>query len=270
MNQALIEAIRDQNAILFVGSGVSQNLGLPSWGALIRHLGEELDYDPELFSAHGDYLSLAEYYQLEKGSIGPLRNWMDREWHHGVDLAASDIHRLIVELKFPIIYTTNYDAWLERAHELYGKEFTKVTGVDDFYKVKPGVSQVVKFHGDFDDKASIVLTESDYFDRLDFEAPLDIKLRHDLLGRTALFIGYSLTDVNIRYMLFRLNQQWKAATIADDARPRSFIFLSRPNPIQERILEHRGIEPIVSDNDNAGDGLREFLQELLKEAYGGT
>ncbi len=50
--------------------------------------------------------------------------------------------------------------------------------------------------------ASIVLGESSYFRRLDLESPLDIKLRADLPGRTVMFIGYSLADVNIRYLFY--------------------------------------------------------------------
>src|SRR5262245_50502450 len=111
MNHELVQAMRDHRVILFVGAGVSQNLGLPSFAGLINHLAEEFGYDPEIYATHGDYLALAEYYSLEKGSIGPLRSWMDRTWHSHVDLTKSEIHRLIVDLEFPIIYTTNYDTW---------------------------------------------------------------------------------------------------------------------------------------------------------------
>ena len=45
---------------------------------------------------------------------------------------------------------------------------------------------------DFSDDSSIVLTESSYFERLEFNSPLDIKLRSDMLGKTILYIGYSL------------------------------------------------------------------------------
>jgi NAD-dependent SIR2 family protein deacetylase len=60
MTQELVEAIRDKAAILFVGAGVSINLGLPSFNGLIRHLASELNYDPDVYSAHGDYFALAE------------------------------------------------------------------------------------------------------------------------------------------------------------------------------------------------------------------
>jgi hypothetical protein len=49
----------------------------------------------------------------------------------------------------------------------------------DIQKIKAGDIQVVKFHGDFDDEESIILTESQYFARLNFEHPLDIKLQGD-------------------------------------------------------------------------------------------
>ena len=66
-------------------------------------------------------------------------------------------------------------------------------------------TQIIKFHGDFDDDSSLVLTESSFFIALDFESPLDIKLRSDSLEKSLLFIGYSLSDINIRYMLYKLH-----------------------------------------------------------------
>lgn len=60
MNQELVHAVRERRALLFVGAGVSQNLGLPSFGELIDHLAGELDYDPEIYATQGDYLSLTE------------------------------------------------------------------------------------------------------------------------------------------------------------------------------------------------------------------
>ena len=269
MIEELAKSVREGKVILFVGAGVSQNLGLPSFAGLVRHLAKELNYDPEIYATHGDYLALAEYYKLEKGTMGPLRSWLDRTWHEGVDIEKSEIHKLIVDLAFPITYTTNYDTWLERSYALQRRKYIKIANVGDLTRVEPGVAQIVKFHGDFEDDASIVLTESSYFDRLDFESPLDIKLRADLLGKSVLFIGYSLSDINIRYMLYKLHRQWEASSYSD-ARPKSFIFLARPNPVQERILSSRGIHAIVSDADNPKIGLKDFLQRLLHQALGRT
>jgi hypothetical protein len=268
VNKELVQNIREKNVILFVGAGVSQNLELPSTEQLVQQIANDLGYDPEVFKTYGDYLTLAEYYRLEKGTIAPLRSWMDRKLHSDVDVSKSDIHKIIVNLQFPIIYTTNYDRWLERAHDIHRREYTKVANVSDLAKVKPGITQIVKFHGDFDgDDESIVLTETSYFERLDFESPLDIKLRADLLGKSVLFIGYSLTDIDLRYMLYKLNKQWDASSFAS-ARPKSFVFLTRPNPVQERVWASRGISAIVSDCDKPSDGLRKFLQQLQDELVG--
>lgn len=221
----LMEAIAQNRVLLFVGAGVSHCLGLPTWRQLVAHLARELGYDPDIFDTHGDHLLLAEYYRLERGRIGPLRTWLDKEWHKGVDIGQSDLHKLIVQLDVPLIYTTNYDNWLEEAHRFYARPYCKVANVGDLVGVRPGVTQIIKFHGDFADDDSIVLTESDYFNRLDFESPLDIKLRADLLGKSVLFIGYSLSDINIRYMLYKLHRQWSETTYTS-LRPKSFVFLS--------------------------------------------
>jgi len=262
----LVTALREHSVILFVGAGVSQNLGLPSFGGLIDHLAEELGYDPNMFRLFGDYLSLAEYYKIQKGTIGPLRSWMDREWHNAVDISKSPIHKLIVQLKCPIIYTTNYDRWLEMAHKHYNIPYSKIVNEGNMTHINRSAVQIVKLHGDFDDDDSIVLTESSYFDRLSFDAPLDIKLRADALGQTMLFIGYNLGDINIRYLLYKIHMQWEKSTWTK-VRPRSYVFLSRPNPVQETILKDRGIITFVSQQDNPGEGLKIFLEELVKLSF---
>jgi len=122
-------------------------------------------------------------------------------------------------------------------------------------------------HGDLDDDTSLVLTETSYFERLAFESPLDIKLRSDTLGKSILFIGYSLSDINIRYLLYKLHRLWSESEYAP-VRPKSYIFLTRPNPIQEAILEERGITPVVSEIDDQGAGLTAFVEKLVREAFG--
>ena len=105
---------------------------------------------------------------------------MDRLWHHRLRVGGeSEIYKLIIELDFPIIYTTNFDRWLENAYDHYRKEYIKITNVADIARIKMNKTQIIKFHGDFDDDSSLVLTESSFFQRLDFESPIDIKLRSD-------------------------------------------------------------------------------------------
>lgn len=263
MLELLARAIRDRKAVLFAGAGLSVPLDLPTWNGLMRRAAEDLGYDPDVLIRPGaDYLQLAEYYRLEKGSVGPLKSWMDRSWDVPEDrLRASKIHRQIVDLKFPLIYTTNYDRNIERAFELHGQPYSKIVSVFDVAEALHDRTQIVKFHGDFDDESSLVLTESDYFERLDFQSPMDIKFRADVLGRSILFVGYSLTDLNLRVLLYRMEKLWAASKYADK-RPESFIFLLRPDPMQERVLQSRGVHAIVYDGDNPDDALPELFDKL--------
>jgi hypothetical protein len=267
----LVNAVRSKNALLFVGAGVSMNLGTPSWDELTAHMAARLGVDPAEFARLGDNRTLAEYYALETGSIGPLRSWMDVEWHRDAadKVRGSDVHRLIVELGFPVIYTTNYDRYLELAHEAHGAAFTKIANLGELAAAAPGVTQIVKFHGDFEDDGSIVLTESSHFERLPLEGPLDLRLRADLLGRVALFVGYSVSDVGIRYLFYRLHKLWSGSEYAQ-ARPRAYVFLGRHNPVQARVLSSWGIVPLFSESDDIGEGLQQFLERLLRDARAGA
>ena len=263
--QELKDRIQSGTTMLFVGAGVSRGLGLPDYQELIGHIAEELGYDPQIFSTYGDYLTLAEYYLRERGSIGPLRSWMDRTWHKdGINIGESPVHRLIVESEYPIIYTTNYDRWLERAFDHHGRKYVKICDASDLRLIQNGVPQIVKFHGDFDNDSSIVLTESSYFERLGFESPLDIKLRADMLNHSVLFIGYSLTDINMRYLFYRFEKLWDRLQ-RENGKPKSYIFLSRPNPVLETVLKRRGIQTVHSERDDPTEGLQVFLEELRQD-----
>lgn len=257
----LKEKIKDKRVILFVGAGVSKNIGLPVFSELIDEVAKKLDYDPDIFKSMSNFQSLVEYYQIKRKSIGDLRSFMDVQWHKK-DLRVldtTDIYKNIVELDFPIIYTTNYDCWLEKSFDYYHKQYVKIVGVRDFIEIKDGVTQIVKFHGDFSDDSSIVLTESSYFDRLDFSSPLDIKLRSDMLGMSILYIGYSLEDINMRFLLYKLSKIWDKHK---EIRPESYIFLTKPNEVEQTVLQSRGVVPICSEVDDPGEGLSRFLNEL--------
>lgn len=259
---ALAAAVRERRAILFAGAGLSMSVGLPSWRELIEHMCEELDLDLASMPSEVGYHTLAEFYRIQKGSIGPLRSWMDRTWSVSEEkVKASKVHELVVGLDFPIVYTTNFDANLEAAYRLYGREFVKIANARDVARATGGVSQIVKFHGDFEDDQSLVLAETDYFNRLNFASPLDVKFRADALGRTILFIGYSMSDLNIRLLLHRLWETWRLSGYEKD-RPASYVFMAVPNPVQEAVLGQWGINVIAGEGDDPEAALIGFLSDL--------
>ncbi|MFL5087626.1 MAG: SIR2 family NAD-dependent protein deacylase [Xanthobacteraceae bacterium] len=254
-------AIKERRAILFAGAGLSMSVGLPSWQEFIDRMSEELGIAGD-DARTDDHHTIAEYYRIKQGSIGSLRSWMDRNWKVSEDkVRESKMHALIVSLDFPIIYTTNYDRNIEAAFAAHDRDYVKVANARDIAKTREGVTQIVKFHGDFDDDDSLVITETDYFNRLAFDSPLDIKFRSDALGKTVLFVGYSMTDLNIRLLLHKLWRTWQMSGYAKD-RPKSFVFMARPDPMQKAILGEWGITALSGETDDPEEALTGFLEKL--------
>jgi hypothetical protein len=256
----LAQLIKCQKVMLFAGAGVSMNLNLPNWDGLIEKVATELGFDAAIFSTFGDNYLLTQFYKHSKKKLGPLRSWMDREWGKA-NVESSEIHQKIVELDFPIIYTTNYDNCIELAHTVYKKDYCKVASIADIPDIVGGRTQIVKFHGDFADDESIVLTEDSYFERMTFDSQLDLKLQSDMMRYGILFMGYSMTDINIRFLIYKMDKLWKRSPHVSQ-RPRSFFFLTRPNAILSAVLEDRGITPITSAHDDPTEGLSAFLSDI--------
>lgn len=260
----LRELRHDGKLIPFVGSGLSRPLGLPTWSELIDLVAEQLGYDPEVFKVNGNELQLAEYYVAAKGSIGPLRSVMDKAFNpRDEDIARSRAHSALVEMALPTIYTTNYDEIIERAFELKGKPCHAISNIDDIGRAPAHVPHVVKFHGTFSDDASLVLTESSYFERLEFESALDIKLRADTLGHSLLFVGYSLTDVNIRYLLYKLHKLRQAVKRTGRLIPSAFLTSFGTGEIQRTLLAQWGVSIIELDPVNKTESIDQFLEALV-------
>jgi hypothetical protein len=137
----------------------------------------------------------------------------------------------------------------------------KIAGAADLAAAKPGVTQIIKFHGDFSNPDGLVITESDYFDRLSFDAPMDIKFWGDAFASTLLFVGYSMTDLNIRFLLHRLWKTWRD-TGEERARPPLYILMHDADDVQKHVLDRWGVTVIKGKGANAEESLLLFLEEL--------
>ena len=152
---------------------------------------------------------------------------MDRLFDPSDDaIRASRAHARLVDLKVPLIYTTNYDRIIERTFELKGAACHTIANLDDMGTAPADATLVVKFHGTFSDDASLVLTESSCFDRLEFEWAVDIELHADTLGKSLLFVGYSLGDINIRYLLYKLHKLRRRITREQQRTPSAYCWRS--------------------------------------------
>ncbi|OAP36957.1 Sir2 family NAD-dependent protein deacetylase [Sinorhizobium glycinis] len=265
--EAIASALKRRHAVLFVGAGVSMSVGLPSWKTLIDHMLEDLDLDGSVMKDPDvTYQTIAECYRLEHGNIRTLCEWMRENWRILPDrIQKSELHRLIVRLDFPVIYTTNYDSNLEVAYDVLGKRHAKISHARDMATAPAGVTQIIKYHGDFDDAETLILTETDYFNRLSFDSPLDVRFRSDALGATVLFIGYSMSDLNIRLLLHRIWSTWQRSGYESD-RPQSYVFMYRPNPVQKAVLSNWGVTVLEGEGRNPQEALLAFIRALSAES----
>lgn len=218
-----------------------------------------------MYKLNGNSLQLAEYYVAIKGSIGPLRSIMDRSFNPPDErIMASMAHAALAKMNLPVIYTTNYDRIIERTFELLKIPVYTISNIDDIALAPAEATQIVKFHGTFSDDASLVITESSYFDRLEFESALDIKLRADMLGKCLLFLGYSLSDLNVRYMLYKL-YKLRLQVKNDTSRriPSAYLTTFGSGEIQKTLLARWNVSIIELDPVNKKESLENFLASLL-------
>lgn len=261
----LISDLKDGRVSLFIGAGVSATLGLPSWSGLISAMANDLSIDKDLFARLGSFTELAEFYFLETGDRHSYAENLQKKWKKTDDeLLGSQVHRAISELPVGLMYTTNYDDFLERSIALNGKSVQSIVSASDMVKGTSIDVEVVKFHGDLASPDTMVVSESDYFNRLLTDTPLDIRLRADLLSSNFLFLGYSLSDPNVRSMLFRLSQIRRSELGRSVSDLKSYVFTNRLNPVQESIFTSWGVATIIGQEDNAGNALEKFMQKLVK------
>lgn len=264
-----IPELRDQyragRLVPFIGAGYSMPLRLPSWGKLMEALSRELEFEPALFELHGTFPQLAGYFEaMHPEGRDWIAGWMRARFHSDEAEALrreSPQHRALAGLCWHTIYTTNYDRHIERALADAGCAADTVTRAGDFARRARGeaCTQVVKLHGDIERPDSLVLTERHYFDRLALESAVDQRLRADLFGHSFLFMGYSFSDINIRYIWHRmqaLREQEKAST------PPAYLATFGVGLVQPTLLEAWNIHVIQLDPTDKTGSVARMLEAL--------
>jgi len=283
-----VEAARERRLLPFVGAGFSKNVSskFPTWQQLIPLAANLLGYDSEILALQGDNLQIAEYLSSQK-RLGQFYNELSRELDStSFDVGDSKPHLLLPYLDVYAIFTTNWDSWIERGFERECIPFETIVTHYDFISPRAysyptsrssGVivpdsdlpetrkryagSSIVKFHGDFSNPETIVFRETDYYDRLEFEHPLDIKLRNDIFGRSVVFIGYSFSDPNVRYLWHKLNKMM--ATVESRDRVHSFFVTHSQNPLQMELMERKNVKTILMDPNRISDDLTDLLNQTI-------
>jgi hypothetical protein len=195
-------ALRDGDAALFVGAGISRSAGYVDWKNLLKDIAEDLGLDVDRES---DLVALAQFHVNDRRGRDRINQLLIDEFLENAKL--TNTHTLIASLPIHTVWTTNYDDLLEMAFASLSKRTDVKRRQDDFGVTRRRADVTIyKMHGDKTDPANAVLTKEDY-ETYDLGRELfTIALKGDLARKTFLFLGVSFADPNIVYILSRVRQ----------------------------------------------------------------
>ena len=182
------EQVINNEASLFVGSGVSRNSGYPGWRDLLSGCADKLKLDMD----EVDLYSLAQYY-ANKHSDSELRKIISQKINRLPK--SNELLNYLLEIGFNNIWTTNYDKLIEKGLEEKGISHNVIfsdknlASIDKYDKVN-----IYKMNGDISDPVNMILTKNDYEHYLKKHPLFLTFLKKELVSNTFLFIGYSFSD----------------------------------------------------------------------------
>lgn len=193
----------------------------------------------------------------------------------------SPVLRGLARLGFPIVITTNYDHLYEKALKQIQDPAGAATETEaDFQKsiyspkstiktkdCRPVPSStspyLLKIHGDLDEDDSIVITDEDY---IQFVLRMGDKHPYHPVGKNTLtyltkwptlFIGYRLSDYNLRLLIKTLRWRMDPAQI-----PASYAVDMKPDVLIRATMEKQQYVSFIEMN------LWNFVPDLYKEVTG--
>jgi rRNA-processing protein FCF1 len=193
------KAILSSCAALFVGSGLSRPAGYSDWKDILREAAADIKLDIE---RETDLISLAQYYVNTKS-----RTKIDKTISEFFSKKHSPTENRILLASLPIksYWTTNYDQLLERTFDSLNKTYAVLTDDISLKKFIDRNGVVIhKLHGDVETPSEAVITRQDYEDFARKHEILLANLKGGLCSKSFLFLGYSLTDTDIRHILSQI------------------------------------------------------------------
>lgn len=250
------DEIRNENAAIFAGAGLSVPSGFVDWSSLLKPLAEEIRIDVDKES---DLVSVAQYYKNETGNRSEISNRIISEFSKETDIPKN--HKILSRLPISTYWTTNYDSLIEDSLKAVSKVVDVKYTVKQLAVTKPKRDAVIyKMHGDKEHPSEAVILKEDYELYRDKYAPFITALSGDLISKTFLFIGFSFSDPNLDYILSRVRVNY------GDSQRTHYAFVKRvlENECKDKAeFEYLNIKQKLFLND-----LKRYnIQALLIDAY---
>ena len=196
------KAIREGNAAVFGGAGLSRASGHVNWKELLRPLAKDicLDVDKEK-----DLLAVAQFYKNKRGGTrGGINQSIITAFTKKVEM--NENVAILTRLPISTYWTTNYDSLIETGLREANRNPDIKSESEQLSVILPNRDAIVyKMHGDVFNPAHAVLTKTDY-ELYEHRRPLfRTALKGDLVSKVFLFIGFSFEDPNLDYILGQIH-----------------------------------------------------------------
>jgi hypothetical protein len=195
------QALKENNAAVFAGAGLSKPCGFVDWKELMREIAANLGLDVD---QETDLIAIAQYHINERlGNRSIINQTIIDQFVKDAEL--SENHRVLARLPVSSYWTTNYDDLIEKAIKEAGKTPDEKKSSQNILQTLPKRDTVVyKMHGDVGQPNDAIIAKEDYETYERKRGAYSIVLRSELLSKTFLFVGFSFDDPNLIYTLSRI------------------------------------------------------------------
>ena len=254
----LIDSVREQNAVLFLGAGASHGAKHPNnYHIPLGEKLKELICDKFLGGSLKDR-ALAEVadYAANESSLPALQSFIKDTFQ---DFGPADFHMLVPTFRWKAIVSTNYDLIIEGAYESSSATQQKLVTfikngqqVDTELKRHVNGLQFLKLHGcinHISDRDVPLILSTDQYVRYNVNRDrLYSRFKDFGYEQPIIFCGYKIADLHIKEILFDL---------ADDSIMRPQYYYVAPN-VSEYETRYWASHRVTVINAT----FQEFLQEL--------
>ncbi|MCQ4118380.1 SIR2 family NAD-dependent protein deacylase [Rhodococcus tibetensis] len=258
----LLDELVEGSWLPIIGAGFSRNAvfrdGDPpaSWAELGAALGSDIEGVDDSIGT----LEAISAFEQAYGRVALIDRTSSLIRAH--DAGPGPAHVAFARIGFSNVVTTNFDLLLERAYERIDKGCLPV--VDETQLSTPNRyagPRLIKFHGDINHPARMVITEDDYDRFLQVFPLLVTSVTAMLVERTGVLVGYSLDDPDTRQILALIKTR-----LGNMKRPLWSVQIDATPQVVNRY-ERRGVKVINSPGirgRGAGEILEQFFDELAQ------
>jgi hypothetical protein len=270
----LLFEIARGNCVAFIGAGPSKAAGFPDWYQLMLlmidwaekqriSIPNRLDIQ-ELIDKKKDFLAAADAMRANMGDVKYHEFLTEIFTQTGTK--PTDFHRLLVQIPFVAVATTNYECLIEAAYkEADPTRSLKVFAQVDHEQLGVALNSkdffVLKAHGSIERPESIVLGKADYRKLIHASPGYRTFLKALFLDRAVLFLGFGMSDPELLVLLDELKELFGGKTPTHHA----LLDVSHTTETEQQQFEQYYSVRIIPYKPSVPNHpeVAEFLEELI-------